>query len=143
MSGHGHVTPNADGSKARCGGPAICRECQAEAGRFTGRATETSETGYREDCCFNDFRDQCPRFAPKGSCKCRCHVDMPPPTTGRDRQMLLWVADDLRWAAEAHLKSADICGKRIERKHLKQIADALLERARFYERRAAQRGQEG
>lgn len=34
MSGHGHVTPNADGSKARCGGPAICRECALEAARL-------------------------------------------------------------------------------------------------------------
>lgn len=31
--GHGWVTPNADGSKARCGGPGFCRECSAEAGR--------------------------------------------------------------------------------------------------------------
>lgn len=31
MSGHGWVTPNLDGSKARCGGPAICRECAVEA----------------------------------------------------------------------------------------------------------------
>lgn len=31
MSGHGHVTPNADGSKARCGGPAICSDCAIEA----------------------------------------------------------------------------------------------------------------
>lgn len=30
MSGHGHVTPNADGSKARCGGPAICSVCALE-----------------------------------------------------------------------------------------------------------------
>jgi hypothetical protein len=30
MSGHGHVTPNADGSKARCGGPAICSACALE-----------------------------------------------------------------------------------------------------------------
>ena len=28
--GHGHVIPNNDGSKARCGGPAICLECAAE-----------------------------------------------------------------------------------------------------------------
>lgn len=28
--GHGHVKPNADGSKARCGGPAICSECALE-----------------------------------------------------------------------------------------------------------------
>lgn len=30
MSGHGHVTPNADGSKARCGGPGLCTECSTE-----------------------------------------------------------------------------------------------------------------
>ncbi len=30
MSGHGHVTPNANGFKARCGGPAICEECARE-----------------------------------------------------------------------------------------------------------------
>lgn len=38
MSGHGHVTPNPDGSRARCGGPPLCvqcaREAAAEAGRF-------------------------------------------------------------------------------------------------------------
>lgn len=28
--GHGHVAPRADGVKARCGGPAICRECYLE-----------------------------------------------------------------------------------------------------------------
>lgn len=30
MNGHGHVTPNADGSKARCGGPGVCPECSHE-----------------------------------------------------------------------------------------------------------------
>lgn len=30
MSGHGWVTPNPDGSKARCGGPAICVKCALE-----------------------------------------------------------------------------------------------------------------
>lgn len=30
MSGHGHVTPNADGSKVRCGGPGMCQECSLE-----------------------------------------------------------------------------------------------------------------
>lgn len=29
---HGWVTPNPDGSKARCGGPAICPPCSREAG---------------------------------------------------------------------------------------------------------------
>lgn len=33
MSGHGHVTPNADGSLARCGGPGICVECSVEFAR--------------------------------------------------------------------------------------------------------------
>ena len=28
--GHGHVTPNPDGSLARCGGPAICEVCARE-----------------------------------------------------------------------------------------------------------------
>lgn len=28
--GHGHVTPNADGSKARCGGPGVCDVCSRE-----------------------------------------------------------------------------------------------------------------
>lgn len=27
---HGHVVPRADGVKARCGGPAVCKVCQAE-----------------------------------------------------------------------------------------------------------------
>lgn len=30
MSGHGHVTPNPDGSRARCGGPAMCQVCAFE-----------------------------------------------------------------------------------------------------------------
>lgn len=28
--GHGHVVPRPDGVRARCGGPALCRVCQAE-----------------------------------------------------------------------------------------------------------------
>jgi hypothetical protein len=30
MSGHGHVTPNPNGMKARCGGPGLCHTCSAE-----------------------------------------------------------------------------------------------------------------
>ena len=30
MSGHGHVTPNPGGLKARCGGPGLCSECASE-----------------------------------------------------------------------------------------------------------------
>ena len=26
-TGHGHVYPRADGTRARCGGPMLCREC--------------------------------------------------------------------------------------------------------------------
>lgn len=95
-------------------------------------------TGYLESCCFNEIRDYCMRNAPRGSCKCRCHVVMPPRPVGRDRQTLLWIADDLRRVAEAHLKSMDVSPKRIDRKHLKQIADVLLERARFYERQSVE-----
>ena len=40
MSGHGHVTPNADGSKARCGGPSICSKCALEAARPSVRPVE-------------------------------------------------------------------------------------------------------
>lgn len=29
--GHGHVHPRADGVKARCGGPALCSRCAADA----------------------------------------------------------------------------------------------------------------
>jgi hypothetical protein len=32
--GHGHVRPRPDGVLARCGGPAICRECALEAARY-------------------------------------------------------------------------------------------------------------
>lgn len=36
LSGHGHVTPNADGSRAPCGGPAICAECALAFARAHG-----------------------------------------------------------------------------------------------------------
>jgi hypothetical protein len=44
MSGHGHVTPNPDGTKARCGGPPLCPECAREA--LTERV-EPAPTGLR------------------------------------------------------------------------------------------------
>ena len=50
MSGHGWVTPNPDGTKARCGGPAICRECALEKVRAdiaaTGKADDRAVAGY-------------------------------------------------------------------------------------------------
>src|SRR4051794_31769882 len=30
VDGHGHVRPNASGTKARCGGPGMCRTCAQE-----------------------------------------------------------------------------------------------------------------
>ena len=37
-TGHGWVRPRLDGSKARCGGPAICSECALEAGSLSPRS---------------------------------------------------------------------------------------------------------
>lgn len=34
MNGHGHVTPNPDGSRARCGGPKFCGVCALEAAQI-------------------------------------------------------------------------------------------------------------
>lgn len=33
-AGHGHVTPRADGMKARCGGPGLCLICSREKARL-------------------------------------------------------------------------------------------------------------
>lgn len=33
-TGHGHVIPNPDGSKARCGGPNLCPVCAEELKRL-------------------------------------------------------------------------------------------------------------
>lgn len=32
-TGHGHVFPRPDGARARCGGPALCSHCRADAER--------------------------------------------------------------------------------------------------------------
>jgi uncharacterized protein YbjQ (UPF0145 family) len=58
------------------------------------------------------------------------------------RQALLFVADDLRRAAEAHLKSAAIEGRRLYRKHLADTAHVLIERATFYEQQSQDDTQE-
>ena len=36
-NGHGHVTPNADGSLARCGGPGLCKSCAVELARLNAQ----------------------------------------------------------------------------------------------------------
>lgn len=43
--GHGHVTPNLDGSKARCGGPALCAECAKEEAALKRGKMEGKEIG--------------------------------------------------------------------------------------------------
>lgn len=40
--GHGHVVPNEDGSKARCGGPGLCDQCSKEF-RFVENKTEANK----------------------------------------------------------------------------------------------------
>lgn len=47
MAGHGHVTPNPDGSKARCGGPGICIECSREQVAQLGRPRPIVGEGIR------------------------------------------------------------------------------------------------
>lgn len=39
---HGHVRPNPDGSKARCGGPGLCQVCSAEAAQYIRPAVDAS-----------------------------------------------------------------------------------------------------
>lgn len=45
MAGHGHVTPNPDGSKARCGGPRICNQCALEAAAQRETPKQQDEMG--------------------------------------------------------------------------------------------------
>ncbi|HHZ7017615.1 hypothetical protein [Pseudomonas aeruginosa] len=42
--GHGHVFPRADGVKMRCGGPALCSECAADAYRARAALAQPSPT---------------------------------------------------------------------------------------------------
>lgn len=46
--GHGHVRPNSDGSKARCGGPGICQECSREAIKLAMGGPWCAACGSRE-----------------------------------------------------------------------------------------------
>lgn len=45
MSGHGHVTPNPAGSKARCGGPPLCAACARELAEQTSTRVPTWDEG--------------------------------------------------------------------------------------------------
>ncbi|HEJ3473954.1 TPA: hypothetical protein SL385_001137 [Pseudomonas aeruginosa] len=44
--GHGHVFPRADGVKMRCGGPALCSECAADAYRARAALAQPSQSQY-------------------------------------------------------------------------------------------------
>ena len=45
-SGHGHVVPRKDGTKARCGGPAICSVCAKELAQLRAKmAVDKLECG--------------------------------------------------------------------------------------------------
>jgi len=46
-TGHGHVFPRADGIKARCGGPAICRECAHDLARKLAKPRIRVKAGSR------------------------------------------------------------------------------------------------
>jgi len=41
---HGWVLPNPDGSKARCGGPHLCRQCQRELAKLCATHSPLTET---------------------------------------------------------------------------------------------------
>lgn len=43
-TGHGHVTPRADGMKARCGGPGLCAQCSQEAATAAFRESAGAPT---------------------------------------------------------------------------------------------------
>lgn len=45
MPNHGHVVPNPDGSKARCGGPGLCDVCSKE--KFEGQEKLYANPIYR------------------------------------------------------------------------------------------------
>lgn len=55
MIGHGHVTPNPDGTKARCGGPAICEVCARELANKTLMDEAMSNAKERSDKFFQYF----------------------------------------------------------------------------------------
>ena len=46
--GHGHVTPNANGDKARCGGPKICKVCMAELAALKAQPAGAARDAERE-----------------------------------------------------------------------------------------------
>lgn len=51
MNNHGWVYPNADGSKARCGGPGICESCAKDMGRLRFEKAEKESKRAVCDLC--------------------------------------------------------------------------------------------
>ena len=41
---HGHVTPNENGSRARCGGPKVCKECALELAEYEAKLRDLVNT---------------------------------------------------------------------------------------------------
>ncbi|HEJ2229588.1 TPA: hypothetical protein SL283_000222 [Pseudomonas aeruginosa] len=52
--GHGHVFPRADGVKMRCGGPALCSECAADA--YRARAALAQPSPVRSSLLINGYQ---------------------------------------------------------------------------------------
>lgn len=68
---HGHVTPNADGSRARCGGPGMCSECSVELAQKS-RLTAPSVGDEELDCGDNScaFAKDKNGMRTNGGCHC-------------------------------------------------------------------------
>ena len=82
MSGHGHVTPNPGGVKARCGGPALCGVCAKE--QAAQRAGSCARCGGTEWVCgahpgkpWTQFSSQSSMPGHPGPCGCAPGVPCP------------------------------------------------------------------
>lgn len=68
--GHGHVKPNPNGLKARCGGPAICRECQRELAEMKAKVVEGAQ-GCLLGCQAGDWEVVNPTLQARRCERCR------------------------------------------------------------------------
>lgn len=88
--GHGHVFPREDGAKARCGGPGICDECNADLAAKSNLVQIEDHkphivakalclggvpTGYGVFPCFKQWIATCPADTPLTKLECpACHA---------------------------------------------------------------------
>jgi uncharacterized small protein (DUF1192 family) len=103
MSGHGHVTPNPDGSKVRCGGPAICSVCALEKARLPDELAELRAALAKE-------KERADRWEQYGKPNCRDDIETERDALRAECERLKaeaeswkrsWeVAEDVRVAAE-------------------------------------------